>query len=85
MAYPLYIFTAYASQVLSDEYSSEKFKVLSCDIDVHKTNTVVNNSVLFYPDISEMAKDIYFALAYYLVLDQKQNASKFAFDDLARK
>eukprot|EP00957_Ditylum_brightwellii_P149254 11366591-Ditylum_brightwellii.AAC.1 len=32
-----------------------------------------------------MAKDVYFALAYYFVLYEKQNVSKFAFDDLARK
>ena len=75
----------FPTRELSDEYSPDKFKVLSCKIDRHKTNTVVDNTVLFYPDISDIAKDVYFALAYYLVLENGQGASEFTFDGLAKR
>ena len=70
---------------MSDEYSSQKFKVMTCKIDRHKTNSVVDNTVLLYPDVSDIAKDIYFAVAYYLVLEHEKSSSEFTFDDLAQK
>eukprot|EP00957_Ditylum_brightwellii_P076985 5851140-Ditylum_brightwellii.AAC.1 len=72
-------------QELCDEYSSNKFRLLSCRIDKHKTNNVVEDTMLFYPDISGIAEDVYFALAYYLILEKGQGASELTFDDLAKK
>eukprot|EP00957_Ditylum_brightwellii_P006154 465336-Ditylum_brightwellii.AAC.1 len=70
---------------LSDGYSPDKFKVLSCEIDRHKKNAIVDNTVLFYPDISDIAKDVYFALTYYPVLENGQGASEFTFAGLAKR
>ena len=69
---------------MCDSWSSRKFHVLSCRIDRHKKK-VVDENILFYPDIEDMAKDIYFSLGYFYILDQDNSQSKFSFSDLAKK
>ena len=59
-------------------------KVLGLRVDRHKTGTSEELDFLMYPDIGEIGRDVYFALAYFFVLCKDQN-SCFLFDDLARK
>ena len=70
-------------QPMKDQFD-EDYYVLGIYVDRHKTGTSEPLPFLMYPDINEMAKDVYFSLAYYFILC-KDYSSRFTFDSLANR